>query len=340
MMRRLRSGFTALCMGVTASSIAAAQTQPDPCFPRDRLSSCLAADNFWPRGGSGDFLTVADTRRREGQAFTLGVVPSFISRPIGLTVASPDPEGTTIYAVESALTTNFVSSYAVIDGLVMNAALPVVLYQDGAGKDDVVGGDQGLPTSSLGDFRLGVHYAFLDRAPGRDGLGVAARFDFSVPTADQRAFAGYSSVAFVPGVALDYRWDRLQVGVDISARIRDVVEIAGAAIGTQVGTNFGIGVEALDPWLRFTGELWALYGVFEQQALIAEPGERTADLDSIDEPHIPLEWMVAAHTDGLWERRLRFSFGGGTIIPTSEFTPVTTPLYRLTLAARYVHDGW
>jgi len=330
----------AACVSSLFAPEAWAQATDDPCDPRDRFSTCVGSDNLWPQPGGAPLFTVAPTQLPKALGVAAALVPTFYHRPIGYRVASADPDGTTIYAVERALAAHALFGFAPLDGLQVQIAAPVFLYQDGASKADVVGGDEALPTGAIGDLRFGAQLTLIRRAPEADGPGLSARFEMALPTADPTAFAGWAGSTWAPGLAFDWRIGRVLLGADASGRFRRDVPLAGTNLGSQLGLNVGASVNILDDgWLSAGAEVWSLFTLIQQTELVAEPGDLTADTEPTGVPHIPLEYLLSLRTAGLMDGRLRLSAGAGGLIPTGPSTAVTTPNLRAVLGIHYVHDG-
>lgn len=329
----------ATCLSLVAPSAGAQQTD-DLCDPQDRFSTCVGSDNLWPQPGGAPLFTVAPTQLPKALGVSAALVPTFYNRPIGFRVASADPDGTTIYAVERVLAAHALFGFAPMDGLQVQVAAPIFLFQDGAGKADAVGGDDRLPVAAFGDLRFGAQVTLLRREAAADGPGLSARFEMAVPSADGAAFAGWASTTWAPGVAFDWRIGRVLLAADASGRFRRDVPLAGTNLGSQLGLNVGVSVDILDDgWLSAGAELWSLFTLIQQTELVAEPGDLTADVEPTGVPHIPLEYLLSLRTSGLMNGRLRLSAGAGGLIPTGPTTAVTTPNVRAVLGIHYVHDG-
>lgn len=317
-----------------------AEADDDPCHPRDGFSTCIGADNLWPQVGGGRWFSQAATATAPASSAAFGIVPTYYLRPIGLRISSTDPEGTTIYAVDNAIAATFLIGIGVTDRVQVQIATPVVLFQDGASKTDIVGSTRALPRSAVGDMRFGVAVEILERAPLASGPALTARFEMAAPTGQDDAFVGYATSTYAPGLAFDYRIGAFSAGVDAGVRIRDYVTLAGAIIGTQISGSVGVGYDFLDDdMLSANLEAWALFNVLQQNELTSQPGQFTADEEPSDVPHIPAEWMLSVRTAGLLDGRFRASLGGGSFIPTSgDGLPVTTPAFRLALGLHYVYS--
>jgi hypothetical protein len=328
------------CLGVALAIALAlprlAHAQENPCVPRDRFSTCIASDNLWPHPGGDRFVSQAPTQLPAEGAITFGLVPTFYLRPIGFEVASPDPDGSTVFGVDRALAGHFLLAIAPADRLQLSLVVPAILYQDGAGKSDIVGSEEDLPRSALGDMRFGAYYAFFSR--DGDGPGLSGRFEMAAPIANEQAFAGYRSATWSPGLAFDYRLGRVLVGADVGARLRQPSRLGGATLGHQLSASLGVGVDILaDGWLSAGAELWALFTLHKQEEIVRAPGGRDTQVEAAP-PHIPMEWLATVRTAGFFEGQLRMLAGAGTLIPTAEHTAVTSPAFRAVLGVQAIYE--
>ena len=308
------------------------------CQPLHGLSTCLVADNLWPQSGGNRWLSLAPTQTIAAGSASFGFVASYISRPIGLVIGSADPEGTTVYAVDNALGATFLAGVGITERLHVGLAVPTVLYQDGAGTADVVGSEQELPRSAVGDLRWGVAVELLQRPASATGAALTGRFDLSAPTGDEAAFASAGTAVYVPGISFDHRVDRFQWSLDGAARIRGEHQLAGARLGTQLYAAAGASYDILaDKWLSVGLEAFALFTLASQEQLVRDPGtgmSATAD----DDIHIPAEWLLWVQTAGLLDGQLSTSLSGGSFIPTGSHSAVTTPRFRFMLGIHYAYD--
>jgi hypothetical protein len=333
--RRLLAA-TLACATLAVADTALAQS--DPCQPRDGFSTCFASDNLWPYAGDTSWVAQAPTQTTGDQTGAFGLHLSYLYRPVGLRVASADPDGTTIYAVEHALGAAVLASIGITDRFQLQLEAPMVLFQDGASKADVVGSDEFLTRSAVGDFRFGTTLSIVQRKRGDDGFGLAARMEVAAPTGTKDAFAGAPTATYAPGLSADYRVGPFSIGADAGGRIRDNTVFAGTVIGSQISGALGLGIDALDEgWLRFDAEAFALFGLARGVDEELEPGD--------DEPtevprplHIPAEWLVTMSTRGALDGRFRARLGGGSYIPTGDTVPVTAPAFRMVFGVTYVHE--
>src|SRR5262245_30919474 len=90
------------CGLVAALAFVAAWTSsPDAaaveCDPRNQLSTCINADILWPHAGAGPFFSIGSVATTPAEKVSFALVLSYLSRPIGLRIRSPDSEGTIVY---------------------------------------------------------------------------------------------------------------------------------------------------------------------------------------------------------------------------------------------------
>jgi hypothetical protein len=318
----------------------AAAAQEDPCQPDDRLSTCIASDNLWIHPGSFRQLSAAPAETVPAGSVTAGVAVGYLHRPIGLTISSANPDGTTVYAVENVVSSTVTLGVGITDRLQFNLAAPAVLLQEGAAKADVVGSDEVLARSAVGDFRFGTSLGVLRREADRDGVALALRFDMAAPTGDEGAFAGAPSATFAPGASVDGRIGRVRLGVDVGARLKDDTVLADAVIGSQVSASLGGSVAALDDGLLTIGlEAFGLLTIHRQLERSVDPVSFEVEEESTGDMHLPAEWLLSVHNDQLLDGAVRFSLAGGSFIPTGSKVPVTTPAFRFMSSMQYRFVG-
>ncbi len=278
---------------------------------------------------------------------TVGITTSWVHRPIGFRVPSPDPAGTTVYAVANRFGATFLTGIGVGERLQVNLAAPFAMFQEGASTSDLIGAEATLPRSAAGDLRFGIAWQPLVRPEldpsypptSRDGAALALRFDMVAPTGSKDSFATYSTATFAPGASFEYRVGRVTLGADVGARIRRYRQLATAVIGSQLSTSLAGGVDILaDGWLSAQLEAFALFTFHQQFEQVTEPGAFDAEQVPSGRPHIPAEWLLSVQTAGLIDGRLRATLGAGSAIPTGSESAVTAPAFRGVASIRYVFD--
>ncbi|WP_437752907.1 OmpA family protein [Sorangium sp. So ce1389] len=319
---------------LVASGVFMAVSLPAPvrageCAPANGLSGCIDADNLWPHAGAGPFFAVGSTATAPGARASFGLVASYLSRPVGLRVASPDPDGTIVHLLDNMLDATFLWSLGLTDRLEVTIAAPVTLYQDGSGFSDVLGTtDVELQRSVLRDTRLGAAFAILPPPPqgSPDGFSLAARLELGLPTGDETVFASAGTVTFAPSAAAAYQLGKLKLAAEIGARLRGSSTLVSTAVGSQLLGALGAAVDVLpDRWLTASAEAFALYTLTEQPAGGAAP--------------VPAEWIISATSAPLLAGDISLSAGGGGSIPLASEGALTAPRFRFNLGVRYAPTG-
>ncbi|WP_438032297.1 OmpA family protein [Sorangium sp. So ce204] len=314
--------------GVFMATLLPAPVRADECAPASGLSGCIDADNLWPHAGGGPFFAVGSTGTAPSAKASFGLVASYLSRPVGLRTASPDPEGTVIHALDNMVDATFLASFGLTDRLEVTVAAPVTLYQDGAGFSDVLGTDTELQRSVMRDARLGAALAIVppaQRGP-LDGFSLAARLDLGVPTGDGSVFASAGTVTLAPSVTAAYRLGKLLLATEVGARLRGSSTLIDAEVGPQLLGALGASVDVLpDRWLTASAEAFALYTLAEQPA--GAPAL------------VPAEWILSATSAPLLAGDVSLSAGGGGAIPFASGGAFTAPRFRFNLGLRYAPTG-
>ncbi len=311
--------------------------------------ACIDSDTLWPHAGPSQFLTVGSTETTAYDRIAFGLVMTYLSQPIRLFSSSPGPVGSLRPAIDNQIDATFLFSYGVTDRLELDLALPVTVFQDGAGTSPIVGGGD-IASTATRDMRFGATYTFLRRPkkhPWRhdaSGFGLAGRFEMSAPTGDDSAFAAEPSAVFVPSVAADYRNHRFFVGVEAGLRIRPSTDFVGTRIGTQGLIAAGVGVDVLkNELLSVTAEARWL-PVFTEQGTISVSAnglQSSANGNYI----VPAEWMVTARSAPLEGGDVTVQLGIGGAIPSgvdnagSVFVPATVPRFRMALGLTFAPRG-
>lgn len=330
---RSRPHFCALLSAVLATVLLSSSARAESCDPDLGLSTCIDADNLWIHPGGGSFFSVAPTLTTPSSKSAFGLSVGYLSRPIGLRVASADPEGTPIFAIDNQVNATFHWEVGITDRLALSLVLPVTVFQDGAGIAAVRGSDETLPRSVIRDGRFGLSFAILPRArKGEDrGLGLTAHMQFGAPFGAKEWFGGAGTLVATPTLSADYRIGALLIGTELGARIRDKRNLANAVIGTQLYGALGISYDILKGRMLSAGaEAFALYTLSEQKAATAQAGA-----DAETQALVPAEWLATVSSAPFLGGDLVFMASGGGFIPTGSESAVTTPRFRFNLGVRY-----
>jgi hypothetical protein len=288
-------------------------------------SGCIDSDTFWPHAGPRKLMAVGGSETIAKGTVGFGLVGSYQHRPVMLSTASGQGQVKQA-AIDNQITSTFLFSYGVTKKLELDGAIPVTIFQDGAGTQPITGG-AALHDTTARDLRFGVTYAVIPH--------VAARFAMSAPTADKNGqFAGDRGVDWIPSLAADYRIGRFFFGAEVGARLRATTGFIGARIGSQLVVAGGAGFDILDKQrLAITAEARALPTFAEQQiATQTDQGITTAPGGGFI---APAEWMVSARSAPVLNGDLTLQLGGGSGIGSS----ITTPMIRIALAIVYAPKG-
>lgn len=195
----------------------------------------------------GSFQTLAPTQALEPGALSLGLRSTYLLAPIGGSQPSPSPEGTSTRTVEHAWLTEFLVGVGVLPGLDVGVAIPVYLYEQGAGLTPIGVGEPLAPTA-WGDPRLTLGYALPLPVELRTYATVF------VPLGDAPSFAGEENARLELGAALAHDFDKLRLEVDVAARLRETSSIAQTTWGPQARLGLAVGYLLGDD-LLISGEL-------------------------------------------------------------------------------------
>ncbi len=319
---------TATAIALAELTLAAPAQASGACQPESGLSACISADNWWP-SPTGSFAWLGPSRTVERGSASFALATTYLHRPVGLSVSSATPDGTTVWAVEDALRASLGAAVGVTSRLQLEVALPVAVFQRGAGTSHTEGSDVSLPTSAIGDVRFGPTVALANEDFATSNLAVAARLLVTAPTGDPDAFVSAPSAVFAPSATTSYRRGAFEAAIDVGARVRRHAELGGALIGNQLSLGVGAGFDVLrDAWLTLGAEAAWLFTLEQQLVEVADPAALEPREAPANVPHIPAEWLVTARTNHFFERRMRLSVGVGGVLPTSLPTDVTAPAFR------------
>jgi OOP family OmpA-OmpF porin len=311
----------------------------EDCSPANRVSTCVDADNLWHRPGSSQFVSVAGTSVTPAGQISFGFLGAFQKRPVVFRLPSAEPGGSDAYAIEDQLNGNLLWSLGLGKGLELTLATPITLYQSGVGVSPLVSQKSTeVVRSVIRDARLGVHGGLIQRRGGylAPGLALSLRGDVIVPTGDGKVYAGGKGLGFAPSAVVDYRVGPVVLGLEVGARVRSEVDLAGTTIGTQLYEALGVSVDVLGERLAVTGEVYSLQGFGAQKSLtrsaagVSELGDRPA--------HMPTEWLLGLRSAPALAGDLTAHLAGGGALPLTD-NDVTAPAFRLVAGVRYAPLG-
>jgi OmpA-OmpF porin, OOP family len=317
-----------------AVCLCAAPVRAD-CSSRSLLSTCLDADTFWPHAGPTTFTFIGGADVTAPGRLGAGLVSTYLRRPIVFEVPSADPAGNQIDAVDHAIDSTFLWSYGLVSRLDISAAVSTVSYRIGTGVSSLADQTtQDLSHTVLRDTRVGASYALLPDASGP--LRAAARLEMSVPTGDDRSFAGEASVVGIPAVSFELHQDRWLAAAELGARLRRTSDLLGARVGSQLFFGLGAGVHAVTPEiLSFLVEAVALPTLVEQRRAAYDPRVDGYVEWSTGKPLVPAEWALSVRSVPVPDSGFSVALSGGGRLPLTPDAGVTTPAYRFSLGLRY-----
>src|SRR4051812_15942828 len=100
----------------------AANARAEDCHPKGGLSTCVDADNLWPHPGGGQFFALGSTTTTPSGKVAFGLVGTYLARPIGLGVASPDPAGARVFVVDHLVDASLLFALGITNRLELTMA--------------------------------------------------------------------------------------------------------------------------------------------------------------------------------------------------------------------------
>ena len=333
-------GVSLLLLGLSAVSARSARAAD--CAATTGLTPCFDANSLWLPAGQAAFMILPDTRVNPRQRMSFGFAAELLRGPVVAHVASPDSAGRDVHVVDYALDASLLFAVGVLPSFQASLALPMRLYQRGAGAGGV--SSQSSPeieSTALRDPRLGVAYS-LDDVLKMPGFGLRLALDVSMPLGNEAAFAGERSLVAMPSATFGWQLGRLALRVTGGARLRQAVDFADVRLGNQAFLALGVGADVLSPGLLFLSlEGFALPPLGSSRADTA-----SAELSAVS--LFPAEWLFAARSSfrpgGQWSVAASVGTGlpfssetrsTGSGESTSHFLGVTEPEWRTLVTVRF-----
>ena len=331
-MKRL-SVLVALTIGLGAPHAGA------DCTPASHLSTCIDADTFWPHAGPATFAFIGGTDTTAPGQIGLGLVTTYLGRPVVLQIPSSDLAGNEIDAVHHLVDATFLWSYGLTGRAELTVALSTTAYRTGSGVSSLASqSPEALARTALRDSRVGAAYALLGRLPDRrtDPFGLKARLELSLPTGDESSFAGDRSVVEIPSFAFDFRRGLFVAAAELGARLRQTSDLLGASVGPQLFAGLGAGVYVIRPEvLSVLLEAFALPTLSDQRREAYDAtGQRRVEL-STGRALVPSEWAASIRSAPFESAELSISLAAGGRLGLAGEPALTAPTYRFALGLRY-----
>jgi len=314
-MRPHRPAFlaAALLVLVTTSPAGAVEceTNASTCFDSDALW-------FWP--GATTFFSLASPTTITPRRFAFGMGTSIQDKPIVLRKSASGPAGAVDEpAIGLQLNTSLLFSYGVTDRLQVDLIAPVTFYQDGSGVSTKDGQSTRVPANGVRDLRIGAAYSFLPlpRKGEVRGVGIAARFDLSIPSGEKDSFGGDRGMVALPTIAIEDRIGPLVFGANFGARFRKTTTFLDKKVGSQA--YIGIGVA----------------GLLDKRETLALTGEVFALPTLVDGGNSPVQWLGGVRWAALLGGDLVVHAGGGGGFRSGASAQLLEPAWRAVLDLRY-----
>jgi hypothetical protein len=309
------------------------RAEPDPCSLRATVSPCFDADAVWPAAGPSPFVTLPSPRALDDGTFALLAAAGVAVRPVTLVVPSPHPDGRVVPVLELTSTLTLAARYGLGRGIDLQAALPLVPYQSGTGAEGITS-QQGEPVRAftLRDPRVGFSSTLLGRGD-RSSFVLGTRLDLTLPLGEAGALAGAPGPAVAPALAATWAAGRVELALDLSARLRRAVSFGSVRQGSELVTGLGASFVLLEkPVLALAVE------TFARPPLVARPVASGGDRS------LPAEWLASARFRPTRAARWSVQAGAGAGLPLSRARPdgepraalgVTAPRFRALAVFRY-----
>ncbi|MCB9591020.1 MAG: hypothetical protein H6718_36785 [Polyangiaceae bacterium] len=271
-------------------------------------SPCVPASPLWTRAGQSRWLTVPSPELARPGELSLNLTSDYTYKPLLLKVPSPDPEGREIRLVHHRVSTTVGARYAPSEGVELGLAVPLVVYQTGAGTKAITDRDADpIATTALVDPRLEGRYRLWEGEPGNLDAGAIVVF----PLGNQDAHAGEPSLVFAPELIWGVRVGAFSLGAEVGVRLRKSVDLGNASYGSQLSVALAADAELLERWLSLAAEAQLLSG-FAPRTTQLDPSTRTSHLER------PAEWLAGVRSEPI--SRLQLSLLAGTALPLGSET--------------------
>jgi hypothetical protein len=307
------------------------------CETPNQLSTCIDVDTLWSRAGSGRFSFVGPATTTAAGTFALGLVSTYLKRPLVLQAPASVLGGTEIVAVDQLWDTTLLWAFGLSRSFEISLALPFTTYRSGTGLSALSSQrSRELSRTAVRDLRLGSAFA-LARGQTSSGLGyaVASHLELALPSGEASSLAGDRFAVLVPSFAAELSYARFFVAGELGARLRATSELAGSRVGSQLHAALGIGVGILaDNLLSLQLEAMTLPTLAAQHELARSENVAERVVTGSRPWLVPTEWQASLRSAFLTDTT-SISLGAGGALPLSGEYGITSPSYRVILALRY-----
>jgi hypothetical protein len=266
---------------------------------------------------------------------------TYLTRPITIVAASPDPSGREIRVLDDVLDGSVHGAYAPAPHLELLLAVPFTIARSGTGVGGIT---TQAPTSAggaaLGDVRVGAGHDLFDTRSDDLVVHGMSRLQLALPTGGD--LAGSRGPTVAPSFVFDGSIGAFDIATEHGLRLRAASDLGGSRLGSQWFSSLGVGFRPLASGrLAFALEAFLLPSLISQQHTLPDGTRVEATL-------VPAEWMLSVRTRPVKELTLKL--GAGTSIPLSEetrrrpdgteasdtFAGMTSPRFRAALVVTYV----
>ncbi|HWP04126.1 MAG TPA: hypothetical protein VNN72_00230 [Polyangiaceae bacterium] len=320
-------------LGIALTLATGARASPDPCATSASVSPCFDADPWWIPTGPTRFAGVptAHTLPSGVLAWVLGLGVS--THPVTLVTPAPHPDGQKIGVVDLTSTLTLGARYGLGRGADLEAVVPFVPYQTGASTESVT---SQAPTSlgavALRDPRLGFAATLLGRSPSAP-FSLGTHLALALPLGTPGALAGGPGPTLAPGFTGELALGRLDVALDLGARLVQAVSLGTVREGSSATLALGLSLAVLEKPLLAVG----VEGVL-RPSLVRPPAGAPSDVSNL-----PAEWLASLCLKPSSAWMLLLGAGSGLPLstartpdgPSERVLAVTSPELRGILTVRY-----
>jgi OmpA-OmpF porin, OOP family len=296
-------------------------------------STCIDADTLWPAFGPARFFAIAPARTTPAGRAGFGLVGTYLSNPVRLSVPTAATFPLDTDAVGDLLDATLLFSYGLGERLEIGAALPFTAYRTGTGVSAIAAQHTAaLAKAGLRDARVGATFALLFEPSPVD---LAARLELALPTGESSAFAGDRGIVVVPRLSTEVGRGALFAAADVGARLRKTTDLVGTRVGTQLSFGLGAGIR-FDKEDRYgVGiEAFALPTLTEQEQIVpAAHGVGGRTEIAAGSSLCPAEWMLSVRAAPL-DPALSLVAGVGGPLSLCNAS-ATSPAFRMSLGLFY-----
>ncbi len=190
---------------------------------------------FQPSPHGHSFFTVESGSVPESLDVRASLFLNYAHRPLQLVAA----DGSRISGlVDHRFDAHFMGAISLFDRLSLALTIPVALYQ-GATLTGLTGVTQNLAAVAFGDLRLSPKVMILNQK--RFFIDLAALVHLTLPTGNDRAFAGDRTVTFSPELVVGRRFGPVRMALNFNFTWRERSQLLNLVVEPELGYRFGLG---------------------------------------------------------------------------------------------------